>query len=124
MELERELTPDESALIHWMLKNGCSNLDEYVDQLSHATVCRKCACGCPSIDLSIDGKTPDYSIGLSVLADYQWKPSSGGLMGAFVFARKGQLSGLEIYSQDGCEIPSCIPSPSELELVPWEKGNA
>ena len=122
MELRRELTADESALIQWMLKTGCSQWEEYVDQLFHATVCSRCDCGCPSIDLSINDKTPDYSVGLSILADYLWKPSSGGQMGAFVFARKGQLSGLEVYSQDGHEIPSCIPSPSEL--VPWEKGNA
>ena len=57
-----------------------------------------CTCGCPTIDLGIDGAT-ERTVGISlVLADFNGQTPEGIKVGVTLHARQGKLSELEVYS--------------------------
>src|SRR5687767_15004382 len=97
---DRELTPQERDLIHWMLGHGKPEAAHFLGQLDQARVYSRCQCGCASIDLSIGGARPT-NFGMHILSDFQWKNSQGHRFGAFVFEQDGLLAGLDLWSQDG-----------------------
>ncbi|EYC52809.1 hypothetical protein AZ34_05355 [Hylemonella gracilis str. Niagara R] len=110
---DRDLTSEERDLIRWMLENGNKGGRKFLGQLERARVHARCPCGCASIDLTIDGKTPtDFR--MHILGDFQWKNEAGNLFGAFVFEQDGLLGGLDLWSVDGAETPSAIPRPEQL----------
>ncbi len=47
---------------------------------------------------------------MDVLADYVWRTADGAWCGVFVFARSGQLAGLEVWSADGTDAVSSLPA--------------
>ncbi|MES2635034.1 MAG: hypothetical protein V4669_18855 [Pseudomonadota bacterium] len=110
---DRELTHEERDLIRWMLENGNEEGRKCLSQLERARVHARCACGCASIDLAIDGKRPtDFR--MRVLGDFQWKNEAGSLFGAFVFEEDGLLAGLDLWSIDGAETARAVPKPEQL----------
>jgi hypothetical protein len=111
----RQLTEHERQLIRWMLEHGQSQRRaEFFPQLDRASVVSRCPCGCASIDLAIDGAPPEPGAGLDVLGDFTWSGPGGEAMGAFVFAKRDRLAGLEVYSADGLLTPNWLPQPADL----------
>ena len=111
---DRSLTPDESALVCWLLDHDVESAAGFVPQLELARVVSRCPCGCASINFAIAGvKPPPGNIG--VLADFQFRTAEGHLCGAFLFERAGLLAGLEVYSMDGLSVPSTLPAIETLE---------
>jgi len=114
---ERDLTERERLTAHWLLENGNADAAQYAEQLSDATVVGVCGCGCASIDFAVDGETP-VSSGMHLLSDYYWVDDDDHTGGIFVFAKSGQLAGLEVYSMDGeCNV-SQLPDVDRLLPMP------
>jgi hypothetical protein len=111
--MDRPLTPDEEHLIRWMLEHGTPEAQAFLSQLQKAKATAwRCACGCASINLAIDGM-PEPSGGLHILADFTFGKDED-LSGAFVFEKSGVLAGLEIYGLAG-EAPKTLPLPASLK---------
>ncbi len=111
---DRALTDAEVELVRWLLEHGTSDALSFLPQLERARVVSRCSCGCASIDFAIAGQSRSAA-GLNVLADYEWRTSTGALCGAFVFAQEALLGGLEVWSIDGQCTPHELPSPELLQ---------
>ena len=112
---DRPFTEKEHSLVHWMLEHGRPDAVAYLDQLSHARVVARCSCGCGSVDFSISGQRPPRYDPIDILSDWQWHTSEGRFCGIFLFARQGQLAGLEIWSINDRGFAGVLPEPAELE---------
>jgi hypothetical protein len=111
-QTDRELTDREASLVRWMLEHGSAEARTYLTQLARAHVTPwRCACGCASINFSIDGE-PAPNAGPFILADFIFGADQN-LSGIFVFQRDGFLSGLEVYGLAG-DAPTSLPVPNEL----------
>src|SRR3989442_4802048 len=53
---ERPLTMEERTLLEWLIAHGVPNASRYSSQIPRAKVVSRCTCGCPTIDLAVDGK--------------------------------------------------------------------
>lgn len=95
---DRPLSPHEAELTSWLLEHGSPQSAAHLAELPHALVIARCPCGCASVDFAIAGHEAPLSTGLEVLADYTWRDTEGREAGIFVFARGGQLAGLEVYT--------------------------
>ena len=111
---DRELTPDEQALVQWLLEHGEPEATVFLPQLATARVVARCSCGCASIDFSVGGAEPARDGGMDILSDYSWRDSAGHLFGVFVFARGGRLAGLDLWSIDGQATATQLPETREL----------
>jgi hypothetical protein len=111
---DRSLTPEEEALVRWLLEHGNSAAAEYLSQISHARVASRCPCGCASIDFAVHGRLPPLPAGTKILADYVWQDAAGRWFGVIVFARGGVLAGLEVWSVDGSAVASTLPDVGAL----------
>ena len=113
LTINRPLTVDETRLVRWILEHGTGDNSTFLEQLRNAQVCGLCPCGCASIDLAIAGRAPG-SGSMEILGDFQWRSAGGHLNGAFVFSQAGTLSGLEVWSVDGGEMPDKLPAVEQL----------
>ena len=111
---DRLLTAQEAALVQWLLEHGNPDAAEFLPQIADARVVSRCPCGCASIDFSIGGVIPPAGTGMHILSDYVWQAADGAHCGVFVFARSGQLVGLEVWSADGMEAVSSLPTVEQL----------
>jgi hypothetical protein len=110
--MNRELTPAEEQLIRWMLDHGNADARLFLPQLERTQVTPfRCPCGCPSINLSIDG-LPEPSGGMHILADFMFGAEEE-LSGIFVWEQGGVLAGLEVYGLAG-DAPKTLPLPHSL----------
>jgi hypothetical protein len=108
----RPLSTEERTLLEWLLAHGFSNASRYAAQLPHITVVSRCTCGCPTIDLAVDGK---QTFGASeLIADVEGRSPEGILVGVILHGREGQLAELEVYPIDEIQGPFALPSPSTL----------
>jgi hypothetical protein len=53
---------------------------------------------------------------MEVLSDFKWSDEHGNLFGVYVFARSGQLAGLDLWSIDGNATASSLPNIEHLSL--------
>ena len=113
---DRPHTPDESALVRWLLAHSAELAAGFVPQLELARVVSRCPFGCASVNLAIAGVTPPPGP-IGILADFEYRTAKGHLCGAFLFERAGLLAGLDVWSVDGQSTPSTLPSPSQLRLI-------
>jgi len=112
---DRALTPDERDLLRWLLAHSDAQGSRFTAQIDRARVSSRCGCGCASVEFGIDGRVPERSAGLvQISPDYYWNGPGGGLCAVFVYAQEDQLAGLETWSVDGMETPSCLPRIEEL----------
>lgn len=111
---DRELTPEEHALVQWLLERGEPEATAFLPQLATARVVARCSCGCASSDFSIAGTEPTRDGSMDILSDYSWHDSAGHLFGAFIFARGGRLAGLDLWSIDGQATATQLPNTREL----------
>lgn len=111
----RSLTTAERSLLDWMI-DASSAGDDFVEQAASAQVVGVCDCGCPTIDLSVDG-SPLPKFGPStIIADAAGKCPSGNPVGVIVHVRDGLIAELEVYSQDDSSV-TAIPRPDDLSIV-------
>jgi hypothetical protein len=92
----RDLSVKEADLISWLL--GETNHSELKEQLRDAKVISKCGCGCPTIDLQVDGYE---DIPVRLVLSAEGLSPEGIPVGVILHVRHGLLSELEVYSQDG-----------------------
>jgi hypothetical protein len=112
---DRPLSTQEESLTRWLLEHGEPGASDHLGELRQARVVGRCGCGCASVDFAINGVEAPTGVGLEILSDYQWCDSSGREAGIFVFARGGQLAGLEVYTLHPDAATDHLPSPAQLE---------
>jgi hypothetical protein len=104
-------------LTRWLLDHGIPEAAAHLAELPHARVVARCPCGCVSVDFAIAGREAPLTAGLQVLADYEWRDAEGRQAGIFVFARAGQLAGLEVYTLHPDASIDVLPAPEALVLL-------
>jgi hypothetical protein len=109
---ERPLTTEERALLDWLVAHGLPNAHWYAAQLDRVTVASRCTCGCPTIDLAVDGK--HVSGASELIADAEGRSPEGISVGVILHCREGQLSELEVYPIDEVKGRFALPNPSTL----------
>ena len=107
----RPLTAEEHDLIEAMLGAVRSGLSRYIGQLESAEVVGGCGCGCPSVDLLVASAVTDAAPSPVLLADAE--SPEGVAVGVILWARNGQLSGLEVHPWDGTDVIR-LPRPETL----------
>lgn len=66
---KRPLSDEERALLEWLTANGAPSATRYAAQMPRASVVSRCGCGCPTLDLAVDGrKTSGAS---ELIADFE-----------------------------------------------------
>jgi hypothetical protein len=91
---QRPPTAQELTLLRWLLINGMEGSRAYLDQLPRARVVSRCACGCPTVDIALDGRLSAQAGSSVILADVQGRSPEGALVGVIVHAHQGELSEL------------------------------
>ena len=120
--LNRQLTSEEHALVHWMLELGKPEAASFLPQLEQALVTSwQCRCGCASFNFFVPGH-PEPTGGMKPLADFVFG-STNDLSGIFVYEQAGVLSGLEVYGLAG-DAPKALPSIESLRPFADAKGAA
>jgi hypothetical protein len=102
-------------LLEWLLKRGTREAAKYLDQLPNVTVVSRCGCGCPTIDLAVEGDAAPLSSPTTVLADAQGVSPEGVEVGLILHSRRGMISELEIYSLAGDDRRFSLPRIDDLE---------
>jgi hypothetical protein len=114
----RPLRPDERRLLGWLLEHGTPAAASYAAQLPMVTVVSHCGCGCPTIDLAVDGRAAPLSSPSDILADAVGVSPEGVRVGVILHSREGMLSELEVYSVAGHQGTFALPRPEDLEPFP------
>jgi hypothetical protein len=90
----RALSPEERALLEWLIANGNPDAKQYALQLSDAKVVGLCTCGCPSLDLAI-GDREERTTGPShILADLDGITAEGVQVGIIPMRERGRFLNL------------------------------
>ena len=108
----RPLTTDERILLEWLIANGSPSAKKYAPQTPRVSVVSRCTCGCPTIDLAVDGKHVDG--GSELVADFVGKAPEGIQVGVILHCRGGQISELEVYAMGEVKGAFGLPSPNAL----------
>jgi hypothetical protein len=108
----RPLTTDERSLLEWLILNGSRSAAKYAPQIPRVSVVSRCTCGCPTIDLAVDGKHADG--GSELVADFVGKSPEGRQVGVILHCRGGQISELEGYAIDEVTGTFGLPRPDDL----------
>jgi hypothetical protein len=115
---ERPLTAEEQRLARWMLEHGEPEARAFLPQLDRARAVSRCACGCATIDLEVDGHRAPSDSGVRVLGDF-WFGEGDDAGGIFIYHYGGVLSGIEVYALGG-DTPAVLPVPEMLR--PMDTG--
>jgi len=84
------------------------NATRLLPQLDRLSVVSKCNCGCPTIDLALDGK-PAVLKGQSCISD--WDAEVDGMpVYVQLWVSKDQISSLEVGSLPGTDQPFGLPA--------------
>jgi hypothetical protein len=110
IEEHRALSEKEVDLIRWLLMK--TNNSGLIEQIEKTRVISKCGCGCPTIDLQVEG-FESKPLGLTLSAE-GFAPE-GIPVGVILHVRGGLLSELEVYSEDGTKEFS-LPEINKLQV--------
>src|SRR5262245_13669856 len=116
---DRELTEKERLLIERLLSNGNAESRTYVAQLSRVTVVSRCSCGCPTVDLAVDGRTASLGSATEILGEAGGVSPEGRPFGVILHGRQGLLSELEVYPL-GSDAPFTLPEIDQIDIYPQE----
>jgi hypothetical protein len=112
---DRVPSPEEYALLLWLLEHGNEDSNEYVPQLNGIRVVGRCGCGCPTIDLAVFGASA-RTVGPSyILADFVGKTPDGRDVGVLLHVRENKLSELEVYDVAGGQGTFSLPLIESLK---------
>jgi hypothetical protein len=112
---KRPLTTDERILLEWLISNGSPSAAKYASQIPRVSVVSRCTCGCPTIDLAVDGEHVDG--GSELVADFVGKSPEGIQVGVILHCRGDQISELEVYALGEVKGVFGLPSPDALVPV-------
>jgi hypothetical protein len=104
---KRPLSAEERAVCEWLIAHGTSEAKSYAPQLVRATVVSRCTCGCPTVDLAVDGTASE------IIGDAEGLSPEGLHVGVMLHCRNGQLSELEVYPIDDQKGPFRLPETVE-----------
>lgn len=107
----RPLSDAELELIEALLGAAGSVGGRYLGQLVRVQVVGGCNCGCPSIDLMVDGSPREGTPIALIVADAE--SPEGVPVGVILWARGGALSGLEVHPWNGTDSVR-LPRPEAL----------
>ena len=79
-----------------------------LQQLDRLSVAAKCTCGCPTIDLALDGEAVPRK-GERVVSDWPAKVD-GELVDVMLFEANGKINSLEVSSSSGMEKSFRLPT--------------
>jgi hypothetical protein len=102
-------------LLEWLLNHGTTEAGSYLEQLPMVSVISHCGCGCPTIDLAVNGRAAALSSPTTILADVGGVSPEGVNVGIIVHGREGLISELEIYSLAGNVETFSLPQLDDLE---------
>jgi hypothetical protein len=105
----RPLTPNERTTLDTLLAADFPGAAELRAQAATARVTGRCGCGCPSINLVVDGTLPVAEVADDPVA-FEADGPDGGLI---VFVDDGRLSCLE-YWTTADETPAEFPPPAQI----------
>lgn len=109
----RPLDDRERAVLDALLRFDAPDADVLRLQAATARARRSCACGCPTIEFSVDAAAPRAA------RDYMpWPVDGNGTecrLDAILFVRDGMLTEMEAVPHDD-DPPSDWPDPSEFEF--------
>ena len=107
--MRRHLTDPERTFVRQMLAIAGLSRSPYARQVPSLRVVGKCDCGCPTVDFA----TPAAG---KPLVDAYARTKQGEVVGAILWEKEGQLSGLELYSM--AADPKELPHSNTLSLDP------
>lgn len=111
--VERNFSNAERTLLEWLLVHGGSDASKYQSQIENLRVVARCGCGCPTVDFALES---GRKLGAShIVAEAGGKSPEGISVGVILHAREGELSELEVYSNQGLDVPFNLPRPESLE---------
>lgn len=102
----RPLSATERQILGAMLALDFPGAPELRAQVPSTVVSRRCNCGCPSVDLVVEGDVPLAAVTSRVPVNAEVDGVLGG--GLIIFVDDGRLSGLEFYSVED-STPSELP---------------
>jgi len=102
--LKRALTGEERDLIRWLVEHSfVDDATRLMPQIERLSVISKCNCGCPTIDLALDGE-PVVRKGEMFISD--WLADVNGMpVYVQLWVSNGQISSLEVGSLPGTDQP-------------------
>ena len=118
ISMPRPLTPEELALLSWVLEHGLPEARTFALQVEKIRATKGCKCGCPSISLHVEEGTPLGECSHSPISDVRAKNPDGKEVGVILFQDSGKLSMLEVYSFDDIEGDWGFPVYESLQT--WE----
>jgi hypothetical protein len=111
----RGLTEKERMLMELLFANGTLESKTYAEQLGRVTVASRCGCGCPTIDLAVEGRTASPRSPTVILSEAGGVSPEGISFGIILHVREGLISELEFYPIDGEGVFS-IPGLDKIEF--------
>lgn len=107
--LIRPLTQHERDLIRWLIEHSfVKDATRLLPQVDRLSVVSKCTCGCPTIDLALDGK-PAVLKGQGIISD--WDAEVNGMpVYVQLWISNDQISSLEVGSLPGTDQPFGLPA--------------
>lgn len=107
----RPLSDVERQVLDLMLAQDFPGAVELRAQMDAARVERTCDCGCPTVDLVVEGEVPLAAVSSRTPVNADVEGVVGG--GLVVFVDEGRLSGLEYYSAEDAT-PRSFPSLDQI----------
>jgi hypothetical protein len=80
----------------------------------------RCTCGCPSVDLAVDGIATSGAS--EIIGDAVGDSPEGLQVGVILHCREGQLSELEVYPFENVKAPFRLPRLESLTSIIDESG--
>jgi hypothetical protein len=114
----RPVTPEELALLNWLLKHGLPEARTFAPQLEKIRATPWCDCGCPSISLHVEVGAPLGTGSSRVISDVVGKTPDGKKIGILLFQKDRKLTLLESYLLDVIEGSWDFPVLNSLQT--WE----
>ena len=112
---DRPLTDQERQLLERLLARGTPEAAQYAGQLLQVRVVGRCGCGCPTIDLAVEGRAASLGSPTAILAEASGTSPEGVQFGIILDSREGLLSELEVYSL-GPHRPFALPDVDQIKI--------
>jgi hypothetical protein len=117
----RPLSVQERRLLEELLRQGTPESEAYVGQLPLVTVASRCPCGCPTIDLTVAGRSASPDTPTTILAVGSGVSPEGVPFEVILHGREGLISELEVDSLTA-EGPFTLPRVEDIEFFGQDGG--
>jgi len=115
MEMSRPISPNEVAVVNWLLDHALVEVAGYRDRpVEELRVVGGCGCGCSSIDFI----PPQQQAKQQILADELALYPDGQQAGVMLWGKGGEIALLEVYD---FEPGSSHRFPDVSHLCTWEE---